>query len=240
MAEEEALNGGGEVDEEEEQDLEEDSEDDEAAGMAQRACLPVCGDPLPTTESLPATADEYLRQVQWERERLPGTVDAPVCERPSRRRRLEGSDPAVGQEGESAPRLDVVPFLDYPVPFLDFAPEFIERIASGAKRATARCPGGSKDTDKTSNFPAILQQGWALATCSTQSKTFAVLGVDKVEQRALGDVDDKLAAVEGMESGEELRAAMKRFYPLITHEDLVKVLHFHVIRLIPQPVSSGS
>lgn len=35
------------------------------------------------------------------------------------------------------------------VPFLDFAPDFVEAIVNGEKKATTRCPG-PKDTDHTS------------------------------------------------------------------------------------------
>lgn len=116
------------------------------------------------------------------------------------------------------------------IPFLDFAPEFIDPILSGAKAATARCPGGQKDTDVTSDFEAIVSQGWALAYCTTRgSKAFAVLKVERVEKRGLEEIDDALAKVEGMETGDELKAAVQRFYPLIAAGDEVSVLYFSVL-----------
>lgn len=61
------------------------SEDDERAdrdqGLLQDACLPVSGGPLPPGDGPPKDADEYLRQVQWERLHCPEIVDVEVEER---------------------------------------------------------------------------------------------------------------------------------------------------------------
>eukprot|EP00747_Dinoflagellata_sp_TGD_P101738 gnl/TRDRNA2_/TRDRNA2_168443_c0_seq4.p1 gnl/TRDRNA2_/TRDRNA2_168443_c0~~gnl/TRDRNA2_/TRDRNA2_168443_c0_seq4.p1 ORF type:complete len:140 (+),score=19.42 gnl/TRDRNA2_/TRDRNA2_168443_c0_seq4:60-479(+) len=113
------------------------------------------------------------------------------------------------------------------VPYLDFAPQFVDAIRRGSKRATARCPGGPKDTDLTSDFEAIVAQRWALATCSSWGPGragFAVLGVDAVETRAFH---------EDMNTGKELRDALQYFYPLLESEDKVSVVKFHVLHEIP-------
>ncbi|CAJ1424507.1 unnamed protein product [Effrenium voratum] len=81
------------------------------------------------------------------------------------------------------------------VPYLDFAEDFVGVISRGEKRATTRCPG-PKDTDVTSDLDAVIAQGWALATAGGRS-SFALLAVDRVERRALAEVDDSLAQEEG-------------------------------------------
>lgn len=61
-----------------------------------QACLPVSGKPLPPSEGPPKDADEYLRQVQWERMHCPEVVEADVEEQPPRRRKRRG---LVGRDG---------------------------------------------------------------------------------------------------------------------------------------------
>lgn len=74
----------------------EDEEEATAArdqGLLQSVCLPISGKPLQPSGKIPETADEYLRQVQWERLHCAGLVDVEVEERPSRRqkRRPQGA-----------------------------------------------------------------------------------------------------------------------------------------------------
>ncbi|CAE6915995.1 gemin2 [Symbiodinium natans] len=67
--------------------------------ILQEACLPVSGAPMPPSEGPPKDADEYLRQVQWERLHCPEIVDVDVKERQSKRRvggPLTGKDGAGG------------------------------------------------------------------------------------------------------------------------------------------------
>lgn len=119
------------------------------------------------------------------------------------------------------------------IPYLDFAPQFVDDIMGGKKCATARCPGGPKDTDVTSDFAAVRAQGWALATCSSSGAGgFALLKIDRMEARALRAVDDHLARIEGMSTGQELRAALRYFYPLLEDHDVITIVHFHVLHAI--------
>jgi len=127
------------------------------------------------------------------------------------------------------------------VPYLDITPDLVDGIISGRKRATCRCPGGPKDTDTTSDFHAINSQGWALATCSSINEAFAVLGIDQIEPpRRLCDLDDEVARAEGMQSGKELRRAMRRHYPQLEDADPVRVIRFRVLHAIPDPEASDS
>eukprot|EP00933_Yihiella_yeosuensis_P008369 TRINITY_DN11378_c1_g2_i3.p1 TRINITY_DN11378_c1_g2~~TRINITY_DN11378_c1_g2_i3.p1 ORF type:complete len:315 (+),score=71.71 TRINITY_DN11378_c1_g2_i3:79-1023(+) len=76
---------------EEYDEVEAEDEDEEEARVAreqqllQEACLPVSGAPMDPSEGAPQDADEYLRQVQWERLRCPEVVSVEVEEKPARR-----------------------------------------------------------------------------------------------------------------------------------------------------------
>lgn len=118
------------------------------------------------------------------------------------------------------------------VPYLDFAPDFIEPILSGAKRATARCPG-PKDTDVTSDLEAVITQGWALATCSSgDGQGFAVLKIEAIERMRFDELDDRIAKIEGLSSGDELRSILGRFYPGMSAGDQVVIVHLQVLHRI--------
>lgn len=75
----------------------------------------------------------------------------------------------------------------------------------------------------------MIAQGWALATCG--GRGFAVLGIDRFEQRRVAEIDDGLAVIEGLQTGPELQQVLLRFYPDLVSEDQVTVLHFHLLRL---------
>ncbi|CAJ1336404.1 unnamed protein product [Effrenium voratum] len=65
--------------------------------ILQEACLPVSGAPLPPSEAPPKDADEYLRQVQWERLHCPQVMDVEVKERKSRKK---VGGPLTGRDGQ--------------------------------------------------------------------------------------------------------------------------------------------
>jgi len=69
---------------EEDEGTDDDEKADRDAGLLQDACLPVSGPPMAPGDGPPQDADEYLRQVQWERLRCPETLEADVEERPPR------------------------------------------------------------------------------------------------------------------------------------------------------------
>lgn len=63
-----------------------DDEDEADDELLQQACLPVSGAPIPPGDEPPQNADEYLRQVQWERLHCEGIVDVDVEVKPARKR----------------------------------------------------------------------------------------------------------------------------------------------------------
>jgi len=79
-----------EVEEEDERQADRDQQ------ILQEACLPVSGAPMPPSEGPPKDADEYLRQVQWERLHCPEVVDVDVKERSSKRK---VGGPLTGRDG---------------------------------------------------------------------------------------------------------------------------------------------
>ncbi|CAE7232462.1 Gemin2 [Symbiodinium sp. CCMP2592] len=80
----------------EEVDDEAELQADRDQQILQEACLPVSGAPMPPSEGPPKDADEYLRQVQWERLHCPEVVDVDVKERKSKRK-VDG--PLSGKDG---------------------------------------------------------------------------------------------------------------------------------------------
>lgn len=77
-------------------DAEAESDSDAADDELLQACLPVSGKPLPPGDGPPKDADEYLRQVQWERMHCPEVVEADIEEKPPRPRKRPG---LVGRNG---------------------------------------------------------------------------------------------------------------------------------------------
>eukprot|EP00435_Cladocopium_sp_Y103_P016492 s1810_g4.t1 len=75
---------------------EDEQQADRDQQILQEACLPVSGAPMPPSEGPPKDADEYLRQVQWERLHCPQVMDVDVKERKSRQK---VGGPLTGREG---------------------------------------------------------------------------------------------------------------------------------------------
>lgn len=69
-------------DDDDSDEQEEEDEDEPEDELLPQACLPVAGAPIPRSEELPQTADEYLRQVQWERLQCAPIAYAAVEDKP--------------------------------------------------------------------------------------------------------------------------------------------------------------
>eukprot|EP00929_Paragymnodinium_shiwhaense_P011824 TRINITY_DN11813_c0_g1_i1.p1 TRINITY_DN11813_c0_g1~~TRINITY_DN11813_c0_g1_i1.p1 ORF type:complete len:285 (+),score=74.20 TRINITY_DN11813_c0_g1_i1:71-925(+) len=78
-------------------EAEEVDSDDSEDGLLGEACLPVDGAPLDPSLGPPQDADEYLRQVQWERLRCPEVVSASVEEQ--KPKKTKPTDKAVWKRG---------------------------------------------------------------------------------------------------------------------------------------------
>jgi len=116
--------------------LMDDSSDDEAADrdqeLQQEACLPVSGEPMPPTDQFPDDADEYLRQVQWERLHIPSTVDVDVSVKPPKQRKKRG---VVGSHGSLLAQFDV----DDVPPEVGYCPEWAEDVAHAFGQLRLHC-----------------------------------------------------------------------------------------------------
>ena len=150
-----------------------------------------------------------------------------------RRRNSTKTSPATAA-GAAAAAAHVPAQLASSLPQLDFAPEFVANVLSGAKRATTRYTdaGGGGEPHL-----ALLRAGERVqATCVRCAEPAgfggATLRIVRVERTALSQLGDELARTEGLESADELRAILRRFYPALVqgdeHDHSVAVLHFEV------------
>lgn len=145
--------GGDEVDPEDEEKLDRDQ------GLLQDACLPVSGPPLPPEHGPPKDADEYLRQVQWERMHCADVIDVKVEEIQPRRRNnrpaeggglLSGLDEAEADHG--APQVceewaeDVAAAFALLVEQCEHKKANARRNLGGAKKRPQGTDGGLKTT----------------------------------------------------------------------------------------------
>lgn len=70
--------------------------------LLQETCLPVSGPPMCPDEGAPKDADEYLRQVQWERMHCPEVVDVEVADMPAKRNRRRQGDGLLARLEQSS------------------------------------------------------------------------------------------------------------------------------------------
>lgn len=128
-----------------------DSSDEEAANdeLVQSVALPVTGGPLPPSDEPPKDADEYLRQVQWERMHLAETVDADVVEKPPRRRKQQNN------------RTSLLTKFEVPeVPeHLRHCPEWAEDVVAAFLDLRARCEEAREEADEASD-EALTAESW--------------------------------------------------------------------------------
>ena len=88
----------------------------------------------------------------------------------------------------------------------------------------------------TSNTPRSRSLARSLAALSPfrvypcTGRVFAVLEINSIETRLLGGIDAELARTENFEDAEGLKLALARFYPNLTADSEVVVVHFKLIR----------
>lgn len=64
------------------------------------------------------------------------------------------------------------------------------------------------------------------AVVAETERVFARLEITAVETRTVDALDDGLARIEGLESGDQLRDVLATFYPDLRPDDAVRVLWF--------------
>ena len=114
-------------------------------------------------------------------------------------------------------------------PDIDFAPEFVAAIANGTKRATTRYI--ARDGEPT--LAALRVHDIVCAMCrhcddEAAQKGFALLSITRIERTRCGRLNDTLAGTEGFTTADDLRAALRRFYPSLRARDRLIVVHFDV------------
>lgn len=114
---------------------------------------------------------------------------------------------------------------------LDFAPEFVEAILTGSKKATTRWlhPNGGEP-----HLGSLRPGRHVRATCIRCADKglrhdFALLNITRVETVSFHELSDELAAQEGLADGDDLRRTLLRFYPALQSTDSTMVTHFEVL-----------
>ena len=111
------------------------------------------------------------------------------------------------------------------LPDLDFAPEFVAAIANGTKRATTRYVAREGEPE----LAALRVHDSVRATCRRCVDELLPIGsltIVRIERVRCDQLNATLAAVEGFASADDLRAALRRFYPSLRARDPLIVLHF--------------
>jgi hypothetical protein len=117
-----------------------------------------------------------------------------------------------------------------PAPRLHFAADLCAPILARRKCATTRLHG---EADPNSDLTQLARGVVCTAVAHEPARPFAALRIDRVERRTLNEIDDALAAAEGLGGGgEELRALLLRFYPSIGATTELDVFHY---TLLPDP-----
>ena len=93
-------------------------------------------------------------------------------------------------------------------------PEYLPLVAAGRKRSTIRA--GAK--------PDLV--GPALLVAGPESLSVEIASVDV---KRLAELDQIDAERDGFDSLAELRAALARFYPTLSEDDAVSILHFAAV-----------
>ena len=117
------------------------------------------------------------------------------------------------------------------LPRINFAPDLINSIISGSKTATTRL---ANENDPNSDLD-LISVGSKFSATSTlpgptnEATSFAELTILKTELRAFESIDQALATLENCSSPEELKTLLKRFYPDLNDNTMLKVIHFKQI-----------
>ncbi|GLE01168.1 hypothetical protein PINS_up009998 [Pythium insidiosum] len=123
------------------------------------------------------------------------------------------------------------------LPRLDFSSSLVADVVSGKKRVTMRLPS-DVETDARSDLAKIWAHGVVVATAAAQPDAddalddgehlpFAYLRVDRVAPlQSLGDADDETLRATGFESRDAVLRVLQSFYPSVTLETPLCVVHF--------------
>ena len=60
-------------------------------------------------------------------------------------------------------------------------------------------------------------------------RVFARLRIDEVEARRFADLDDQIAAIEGLSTGAELQDILRVFYPKVTADTAMCIFRFGLV-----------
>ncbi|CAE8636078.1 unnamed protein product [Polarella glacialis] len=144
-------------------EADEDEEDEEKADreqqILQEACLSVSGPPLPPSAEPPKDADEYLRQVQWERLHCPETVSVEIEESTLRKnKKRAGGGPLTGRGGGGGGLLAL--FIAPEVPEeLRHNEDWADDVAEAFRAMRSLC-GKAKEAAMSGNPSQLNYEEW--------------------------------------------------------------------------------
>eukprot|EP00441_Pelagodinium_beii_P036956 CAMPEP_0197635528 /NCGR_PEP_ID=MMETSP1338-20131121/11322_1 /TAXON_ID=43686 ORGANISM="Pelagodinium beii, Strain RCC1491" /NCGR_SAMPLE_ID=MMETSP1338 /ASSEMBLY_ACC=CAM_ASM_000754 /LENGTH=322 /DNA_ID=CAMNT_0043207603 /DNA_START=45 /DNA_END=1013 /DNA_ORIENTATION=- len=169
--------------------------------ILQEACLPVSGAPMPPSEGPPQDADEYLRQVQWERLQCPEIVDVEVKERTSRRRQKNGG-PLSGREGASGGLLALFSAPEVPQE-LQYSGAFAEDAANAFRILRAECLRARQAKPEDQAKQLSYEEWRRVARDKPSLELLAVQDFVSVNHLVVVSVDKLEAYQESLRSGKE-------------------------------------
>lgn len=119
------------------------------------------------------------------------------------------------------------------LPRLDFDAALVGGILSGHKLVTMRLESDVQD-DCNSDLARIFPYSAVAATTGDAAsepsrRRFALLRVDRVETRALRETDAATLAKSGFCTAAEVLAVLQRFYPRVTADTPLRMLHFQFL-----------
>lgn len=125
-------------------------------------------------------------------------------------------------------------------PRLDFGPSLVENILLGKKLVTMRLLSDDDD-DKNSDLVEIFPHSTVIGTVTHSSsdteriperKRFALLRVDRIDTKTLSSIDSATLHKSGFETCEEVLQVLQQFYPHVSMETPLKMLHFQCIHAL--------
>jgi len=117
---------------------------------------------------------------------------------------------------------------DHFLPRINFAPDLIDSIISGSKTATTRL-ADENDPDSDLDLISVGCKFSATSQFSEYSNdpvSFAELKILNIELRTFKSIDQELALLENCSSPNELKTLLKKFYPDLNDNSMLKVIYF--------------
>lgn len=129
------------------------------------------------------------------------------------------------------------------LPRLDFDNSLVESILLGSKLVTMRLPSDATG-DRNSDLSRIFQHSIVMATTGHTSNgekvdskdhsrvRFALLRIDRVATQTLAATNAPTLAKSGFQTREEVLAVLQRYYPNVSMQTELRMVHFQCLRSV--------